>query len=152
MTKKDFEAQIILLMNTLYRVSSSLLPRRQDQYDAVQNCLLRAWQRRESLRNPESFRPWLMRILINECHRIHRADRRISLADAPEQSQEMPDTTLRDAIRALPEHIRIPVMLHYLEGLSIQEVAQATAAPQGTVKTRLRRGRKLLRDQIEEEV
>lgn len=152
MTKQQFENQVLALVDMMYRVSSSMLPSLHDRNDAVQSCLLRAWQKLPSLRDEASFRPWLMRILINECRMIHRKGRRILYTDAPEKPQEMPDHALRDAILALPEKLRLPIVLHYIEGASVQETAQALGIPEGTAKTRLRRARRLLKETLEEEV
>ena len=58
-------------MQGLYRLSFSILHTRHDAQDAVQQGLLRAWERRETAR-PEQIRAWLTRIVINECHKLRR--------------------------------------------------------------------------------
>lgn len=152
MTKEQFEQEVLALTQTLYRVSSSLLPRAQDQHDAVQSALLRAWQSLPRLRREESFRPWLLRIVVNECRQIVRNSRRLVYVETVEQGAAPEDSGLREAIRSLPETLRLPLVLHYLEGFSVREVAEISGAPPGTVKTRLRKARGLLREWLEEEV
>lgn len=152
MTKAQFEAQVVVLMDTLYRVSRSLLWRKQDQLDAVQNCLLRAWQNKDKLRDEDRFRPWLLRILVNECHTLCRTNRRIVYVEEINGVVEMSEPTLLDEIQELPEKIRIPFVLHYIEGFSVQEAAHVLSIPIGTVKTRLRKGRELLKNMIGEGV
>ncbi len=151
MKKEQFEQQVTGLTHMMYRVSSSILPQAHDQRDAVQNCLLRAWEHWDRLRDERSFRPWLMRILVNECYRLARKRRPLPLADIPGAPAEMPDGTLLDAIRALPEKLRLPVVLHYIEGAGVEETARILKIPAGTVKTRLRKARGLLKDAIGEE-
>lgn len=152
MTKEQFEAQTLALRDTMHRVAASLLARPHDRADAIQSCLLRAWQHRERLRDEAHFRPWLLRILVNECHTVLRKSRRMVLTGMPDAPQQMPDSGIRDAIQALPERLRLPVMLHYVEDLPIREVAQAMGIPEGTVKSRLSRARALLKSAICEEV
>ena len=65
-------------MQGLYRLSFSILHTRHDAQDAVQQGLLRAWERRETAR-PEQIRAWLTRIVINECHNIQRKRMRVVL-------------------------------------------------------------------------
>lgn len=154
MTKEQFESQVLALADTMYRVSCSLLRRPQDRHDAMQSCLLRAWEHRNRLRDESRFRAWLLRILVNECHTLLRRGMRLVLTDAPEATQEdaLPDRFLRDAIEALPVPLRLPVVLHYVEGLTTVEVGRVLGIPPGTVKSRLSRARTQLKQTIGEEV
>ena len=87
MTKDDFEDQAMALADTMYRVSSMLLRRPQDRQDAMQSCLLRAWQNRHQLRKMDRFKPWLMRILVNECHTLLRKSRSMVLTHIPQRQE-----------------------------------------------------------------
>lgn len=151
MEKEQFETLAMELADTMYRVSSGLLRRPQDRHDAMQSCLLKAWQARHRLRDPARFRPWLLRILINECHTLLRKNRRLVYTDIPEQPHHMPDSSLHDAVMALPERYRLAVLLHYVEGASVAETALALGIPEGTVKSRLSQARRRLREALGEE-
>lgn len=70
----------------------------------------------------------------------------ISTQDEPERAQ-----ALRERLLALPEKLRTPLLLHYLEGFSLEEVARMLRLPQGTVKSRMHRARKILRLEMEKE-
>lgn len=143
-----FQAKALQLERLMFHVSWSMLGREPDCADAVQEALTRAWQRRSSLRNPEKFKPWLMRILVNTCNDIlRRQSRRTLLADEELLSQE--DTpsdplSVREAIECLKPEWRTVILLHYLEGCSVSEIAQMLQIPQGTVKSRLLYARKRL--------
>lgn len=151
MTKEQFEERAMALADTMYRVSSTLLRRPPDRHDAIQSALVHAFEHRARLRDPARFDAWLLRILVNECYTLLRKNRRLVLAEAmPEAVQPSPDPFLRDAIMALPEHVRLPFVLHYAEGLHIAEVAQVLRIPPGTVKSRLSRARTLLQKALEE--
>ena len=143
-----FQAKALQLERLMFHVSWSMLGREPDCADAVQEALTRAWQRRSSLRNPEKFKPWLMRILVNTCNDIlRRQSRQTLLADEDLLSQE--DTpsdplSVREAIECLKPEWRTVILLHYLEGCSVSEIAQMLHIPQGTVKSRLMYARKRL--------
>ena len=135
---------------TLYRVARSYLPPWEECADAVQEALCKAWNKRGSV-VPERFRPWLTRIVINECRNIGRRRRRVQpVADVePPPADEPPDLT--DELSALPEKLRTPLLLHYLEGFSLEEAAATLRVPIGTVKSRLHLARKALRLELEKE-
>lgn len=140
-------------MASLFRVACSIVGSRQDAEDAVQQTLLNAWRHREKAR-PGSERAWMMRILVNECRSLlRRRKRAIPMADVP--CADIPaetDTDLQSAIRALPENLRTPLLLKYMEGMTELEVAAAMHLPVSSVKSRLFRARKALKTQLNEEV
>ena len=152
MTKAEFTQRVQGMERRLYRISRTLLARSQDCEDAVQDALLRAWTRRDTLRQPQYFETWLVRILINECRNQYRKH--------PAAEAELPDnlsipacetSILFDAMMALSEKYRIILELHYIEGYKTREVAKLLGLPESTVKWRLVHGRKELKRQIGEE-
>ena len=76
MTDAEFAARVIAMQDTLYRVSTTILPRLCDREDAVQSAIEKALRRRGRLRDAAALEKWLTRILINECYTIHRRRRR----------------------------------------------------------------------------
>jgi RNA polymerase sigma-70 factor (ECF subfamily) len=113
----------------------------------------KALAKRETLRDERAFRAWMIRILVNECHSIHRRAARETLVDeVPEPSPPGDSgTALREAILSLPEKLRLPVILHYMDGYPLSDVARALHVPEGTVKSRLARAREQLRDILSDE-
>lgn len=152
MNKEAFAEQVVKLQDVLYRVSYSLLQNPSDQADAVQECLRRALQKRESLRQPDYLQTWLIRILINVCHdTLRKRKREIPSEDVyavvpPPES----DHAVVEALAQLDVRFRLPLVLHHIEGYTTREVAQMLRIPEGTVKTRLARGRRYLKDILEE--
>ena len=136
-----------------HRIAWSLVGNRADAEDAVQQALLNAWTHRANAR-PGAERAWMMRILINECRSILRRRRRcIPVEEVPATPAAPPDNAaLQEALRALPESLRTPLLLKYMEGMTEKEVALAMALPVSSVKNRLFRARKLLKEQLNEEV
>ena len=72
MTAEEFTVQIMDMKKTLYHVSCGILRSEADREDAVQECICKAWEKRDSLKSAGAFRAWVTRILINECYDICR--------------------------------------------------------------------------------
>lgn len=150
--KSAFARKAQEMESLMYRVACGMLRTEADRYDAMQQALLTAWEKRHSLRNEAFFDTWLVRILINEARGIYRKQRRmIPVETLPETPTEAPDIDVRDAIDRLPEKQRVVVMLHYLEGLPTGEIARLLKIPGSTVRGRLSNARKTLRLELSEE-
>ncbi len=137
----------------LYRISCTLLSCEADREDAMSEAVLKAWRKKEGLRQAAYFETWLISILINECRNIYRkaARRAAPLPDQlPAPEPRMP--ALHDALMALPEKYRLIVELHYIEGYEVSEIAQMITLPKGTVSWRLSQARKLLKAELEDAV
>lgn len=151
MLKADFIRRASACERRLYRIARTMLPCDADCEDAVQEALLRAWSKRDSLREEAYFETWLVRILINECRSFHRR-RQNSMAALPENlPAPRQESTLLEALTTLPEKHRIALELHCIEGYSVRETANILRLPEGTVKWRLSRGRALLKQELGEE-
>ena len=140
------------MQSVLYRVSYSVLLNADDSADAVQEAILRAWKAREKLRKPEYMQTWMIRILLNVCYGMRRRNRRIvDMDEIPEQTAPQDSfRELHDAIAALDRDLRIPVVLHYIEGYSVNEISGILMRPSGTIKSRLLRARKQLKQELSE--
>ena len=139
---------------TLYRVARTLLRSDADCADAVQEALLKGLRGAERLRCQEYFQTWMTRILINTCKDLLRRRKRTTTVALPE-SYPAPDgeeqRELYDALSAMDEKLRLPLVLHYLEDFSVREIAQMLKTPEGTVKRRLWLARNALRQSLTEE-
>ena len=153
MDSREFARRAEAMQGTLYRVAYGLLLNRADCADAVQEALLRAWEKRGSLREAAYFETWLTRILINECYSMLRRRRTALPLDGIPDPAAPPDAdpALHDAIARLDRKLRLPVVLHYMEGYGVGDIARMLRLPSGTVKTRLARARALLRLQLSDE-
>jgi len=153
MNEREFSARVRMLTDRLWRISYTMLRNGADCDDALQETLLRAWQNIRSLQNDEYFATWITRILINECKNILRR-RRTRPQALPEQMPEKAQADhpeLREAILALPLNLRMPLVLHYMEGYSVKEISAMLRLPQTTVNWRLHSARKVLRDDLKKE-
>lgn len=152
MDNEAFTRAVLAMTNTLYRVAATQLRQRADQEDAVQECLRRAWEKRHTLRDDRYVQTWVIRILLNECHRAQRRMARLLPAEDVPAVCDHRDNDLMEAMALLDEHYRLPILLHYIEGYDLAETASMLRIPQGTVKSRLARGRKALKTLLNEEV
>lgn len=154
MTREEFGGRVTALQNRLYRVARSYLQSEHDCLDAVSEAILKAWQKRGALRDEKLFETWLIRILIRECVNIQRKQKRVIPVDTlPEAAAEPPcdNAALRDALDSLPQDQRAVVVLHYMEGYGVAEIAAILHTFQGTVTSRLHYARLRLRDLLKED-
>ena len=154
MTKDDFTVQILDMKKTLYHIACGILRSEADREDAVQECILKAWEKRDSLKSDTAFRAWVTRILINECYDICRRSGKVIVLDELPESTAPEDTEgreLRDLIMEMDEIYRMPIIMFYIEGFSIREISKILHIPEGTVKSRLFAGRAKLRSVLGEE-
>ncbi|MBO5502834.1 MAG: hypothetical protein J6K73_03905 [Clostridia bacterium] len=152
MDEKKFVAISQQSMPALYRMAYSIVGNRTDAEDAVQQALLNAWKARASARDGLE-KAWMMRIVINECYTLLRRRRRCQPSELMDVAvPPADDTGLYDAIHTLPENLRTPFLLKYMEGMQETEVAQTMRLPVSSVKNRLYRARKQLRKVLSEEV
>lgn len=153
MESEAFVRVILDMTDMLYRICCVQLSQKADREDAVQETLRKAWEKRRSLRDERYVKTWVIRILLNECHTIQRRMKRtLPLDTVPVAQKPQEEVELKEALLQLPEKYRIPLMLHYLEGHNVKDVAFMLHLPQGTVKTRLSRGRAMLKTILNEEV
>lgn len=145
----EYVQRIEAMERTLYRVSRTLLHCDADCQDAVQEAIIKGYTRLHQLRNPQFFSTWLVRILINECYSILRTHKRVVPVEEVQTTavydQAGFDPDVYDALAALDDNCRMAIVLFYIEGYSVAEIARIAGVPQGTIKSRLSRGRNKLR-------
>jgi RNA polymerase sigma-70 factor (ECF subfamily) len=163
--------QIILHYQGLaYNIAFRVMGDQDMAADATQDAFVKAFQRLSQYRGG-SFKAWLLRIVTNTCYDALRARRRRPTAplagddedDDPDydsrliDAAERPDAyvmrrelagVIQTAIEQLPPDQRAALVLSDIEGLDYQEIAEATGAALGTVKSRLSRARAKLRDML----
>lgn len=166
-----FNQLILAYQEAVYNVALRIMGDRDAAADATQEAFISAYQAVRSFRGG-SFKVWLMRIVTNACYDELRSRKRRpaeSLDDAQDDeeslgeriasSSETPEQyalrrdvreEVRRSLLLLPDDQRITVVLSDIQGLSYEEIAEATKSSLGTVKSRLSRGRARLRDLLRE--
>lgn len=150
MTKKQYEDEVERLAPSLRRIAYSIVRNEHDAQDAVQQALLAVWARRECVEFAR-LKPYLTRAVMNACRDIQRVRQKaIPMKEIPEMSYQPPDGVLADAVERLPEELRLPLLLHYMEGYKLAEIAGALGQSLPQVTSRLFRARKRLKRMLEE--
>lgn len=154
MTKEQFALHTEEIKYKLYRTALLYLGNEALALDAVDESIYKALCSLKKLRQPEYFDTWIIRILINECYKeLKRQKRRGSFDEFPETAEEDFDQLpLKEAIAKLPKDLKEVIILRYFSGYTLVETAEILQIPQGTAASRQRRALSLLRLELEEEV
>ena len=132
--------------------------RREEAEDLAQEIFLRVYRSLHRFDLTSSFLPWLSRVSRNLCIDEHRSrareraslvgdepdpERTADRAGGPQRSLEVKELEerVRRGLQRLPEELRTAVILRDLQGLTYTEIAEALGLPEGTVKSRIHRGR-----------
>lgn len=135
----------------MYGMARSMLGRDEDSADAMQEATIKAYRSIHGLRQPEFFKTWMLRILINECHKILR--KRTNLVDVGDTvaefechsaSAEYEKIELREAVERLDTPLQTVISLHYFQDMPIRQIADLLNISETAVKSRLYRARKSL--------
>lgn len=122
---------------------------------SVQECWLAILRGIGGLRDPARFAPWAFGILRRKCaDRVRQAQRErgrdAELEEQPVAARQEDAAALRSALAALPPDQRLSAQLFYVEGLTLAEIAEAQAVPEGTAKSRLFHARRKLKAALSE--
>jgi len=160
---KDFTRLVEPHLGVLHRLARRLTRTRAEAEDLAQEGLIRAFERRGSLREEERIRGWLLSTVRNlHLNRIRDEKPHLlvltGLGGAETErkgdlERELQDAALPDelvlALRSLPEDQSTALWLRAVEGLSYEEIAESMASPVGTVRSRLSRARTAMIELLE---
>ena len=147
MDRKTFGQLVMDNEVQLYRIAKSILKNDEDCADAAQEAVKKAFEKLDSLREDRYAKTWLIKILIRVCYDfVSEKKNKISLEEQynlQETKEKYED--LYEALHVLEKDFRVVLVLHYLEGYQVAEIAELLSVPEGTVKSRLYRGREKLK-------
>lgn len=169
--KNDYKALEELIkreQKNIFATFAYLSKKRENIADLTQEALMRMARGLANLKNPKNFKSWLNQIVTNlfydELRKSTRRPQLVSIDEEPDEysfSKQIPDhrhkpaeramsseldKVIRNEIQSLPEHFRIAIILRELQGLTYEEIAEATHTTVGTVKSRIARARGKLQD------
>jgi RNA polymerase sigma-70 factor (ECF subfamily) len=149
-----FEQLVERHQHRLFTLAARTLGSPDDAGDAVQEAFLRAWLALPRFRGGARFSTWLYRICLNAAHdqRLKRRAEPVELVERPDPRDAFAASELsgelQDALDALDETYRVAVVLYDVLGCSYVEIAEMTGVPEGTVKSRIYRGRTELAERL----
>lgn len=151
-TREGFAAAAAPLERLLLSVSYGVLRSWDLAADAAQSALLKGWRYRHSVKDPVGFKAWLVKIAVNESKNLLRRGFTVELDEnlAQEPLDKELRLDVRQAVYALPEKYRLPVILFYFEDMAVADIARALDLPAGTVISHLHRGRAKLREELKD--
>ncbi|MCI5564126.1 MAG: RNA polymerase sigma factor [Clostridiales bacterium] len=159
MDERQFEALYEKYANDVLRVSYFYLGDRQKAEDVTQDVFVRLLTHTPEL-IPGREKAWLLKVALNRCRDLWRAAwvKRVVLGSPAMELTPAPGNLddrlekqeLMQAIHRLPTDFREVILLHYYQGYGIAEIAAMLGVPEGTISSRLSRGRKKLEDILKE--
>jgi RNA polymerase sigma-70 factor (ECF subfamily) len=168
--EREFEARLVESSALAFRVAYGVLRHRQDAEDVAQDAFVKAYRSFRQLRDRTRFRAWLVRMTWRLALDRRRRDRRRAARDRSDAERDpsgqrvaegfspaaVEDIAAREraaqlwrAIDALPEKLRVVIVLASIEEHDIGEVARLLELPEGTVKSRLFLARQRLKEQLQ---
>ena len=141
----------------LYRVAFSYLKNEESALDVVQESIEKALKNIEQLKEKEYIKTWFYRILINECLQYIKKNKRIITCELQEIENKIEwndnitteGIDIYNHIQKLNEKVRTVIILRFFEDMKIEEIATITKTNVNTVKSRLYKGLKELKNLIE---
>jgi RNA polymerase sigma-70 factor (ECF subfamily) len=144
---------IDLNKDKLYRISWAYLKNHADIEDVFHNTIIKVMENAHKLNKEEAFEAWFISILLNECRKILRNNKRMVPTEEVEISEcicaseeENIKLELTEGLKKIDEEYKDLIVLKYYCGYSQKEIADILDMPLGTVKTKLFRGLRVLRD------
>lgn len=165
--RERFEREAERIFPSVFGTALRLTRSREEAEDLAQEAIVRAYEAFERF-DGTNFKAWMLRIVTNlYINRYRQKQRGLQLGSLDEEGAmepvgnetEVPDRILFDealgaevekALAKVPDDFRVTVVLSDIEGMSYQEIADATDVPIGTVRSRLARGRSMLRKELAE--
>lgn len=163
LSESEFYEKIFSYRDDLLAIAQMFLRDSHASEDALSDALLKAYGKKDQLRDDDKFLPWLRRIISNHCIDILRKEKRQKHL----QSASIEDLPLADANRSIQEKIALAekieqvldimlsvepyayrevLILYYYRQMSLLEIAKITSSSEGTIKSRLSRAREKLKD------
>jgi len=151
--RHDKEAFVLLMKNnenSMYKVAKAILKKDEDVADAMQETALTCWEKIGTLKKNEYFKTWLIRILISKCNNAYRQRKRfVPEEHCPERQifeEGFATVEWRSLLKFLEEKYRTVIILYYVEGFKVREIAQILDVSESTVKARMVTARQKIGD------
>ena len=158
--EQAFTDLILTLKHDLYKIAKMRIVSNDDIDDAIQETMIEAFNNIRKLKKIESFKPWIIKILINKCNKIYQKKKMNEITfeedienylvhESAHLSENDMDFYL--LIKCLKYEERIIVTLYYLECYTTKEISQILSINENTIKTKLARAKIKIKNNYKEE-
>lgn len=168
-SQRAFERLVRKYQDMVYRLAFRFFGNQEDALDAAQEVYLKAFRGIKSFQGRSSFKTWIYRITSNTCLTISEEKQKqkksiiksifdwFSRPPVSDPAKTVVDReyqmelqkAIQEKIAKIPEVYRLPVILKDIEGKSLEEISEILEIKEGTVKSRINRGRRLLQESLE---
>lgn len=154
LTSEQFTCCVERYLDTVFRVALNYIKSPDDAQDVAQAVFEKLLREKKTFEGEAHIRNWLLRVTVNECKRLLRSPWRKAASLEDYANTLSFDTGAQRelflAVMGLPPKYRVAIYLHYYEGYSTQEIGAIMKIPKNTVCSHLRRGREMLKRQLQE--
>lgn len=160
--KEAFENLVNMYQKKLYIIAQSRIEKEEDIKDVIQDTLLQAYINIDSIKKSTSFNGWITQILLNNCSSIFRGNKRVvysyeelkneTCAATEDKFNAIESTTdVFSIVERLPEQDKTLLMMHFSDGYTTKEISKMLNINESTVRTKIRRYRKKIKEEYDEE-
>ena len=158
--KNAFTDIILQIRNDLYKIAKTRISSDDDIEDLIQDTMIETYKHIKKLREPEKFKMWVIKILVNKCNKLYKKKYRkdISIDEynmenyiiLNSQKDIEDDLNFYYLIKKLKYEERIVLVLHYMEQYSVKDISKILKINENTVKTHLFRARERIKKDLNE--
>lgn len=156
--KEAFTELIYEIRHDLYKIARCRLSCEDDIEDAVQETMIEAFKNIKKLKKEESYKKWIIKILVNKCNRIYSKSKNKNISfenleldntySHSENYEELDNIDFYMILKDLNYDERMVLTLFYLEDYSIKEISKTLKTNENTIKTRLKRGKEKIKNKF----
>lgn len=158
MTDKETFCELVRLNEkSMYHLAFSIVKNDADASEVLSEAVFRAYKNYDKLKSTDAFKSWILKIVHNSAIELIRKNSKLICLEEPEKIESDTERnlsnqiSLHEAIEQLKQPFRTVIVLYYFENFSVSEIAKITETSTVTVKQRLSRARKQLRDVLKED-
>ena len=154
---ESFYKLIEPIKGNLYKVAYVYVHNEEDALDCIHESIIKAIQSLNTVKSPEYFNTWMMKLTANKCKDYIRKNSKVVLVDindyenilqaADNQSENKED--IKNALKKLTEEERDLIIMRYIQDMSLNDISSVTLKPLGTIKSKISRTLKKLKTHME---
>ena len=152
--EEAFANMILYIKDDLYKIAKTRIANETDIEDAIQETMIETYKSIKKLNDPNKFKKWVIKILINKCNRIQRRKYKTDISIDEYNVETLKFNNIIDVenklnfydiIKILNYEERLIIILYYMEDYSVKEIKSILKMNENTINTHLYRARQRLK-------